>query len=176
MLTIRLTRVGKKNSPSYRVVVADKKRAVKRKFIEILGHYNPISKPKELKIEKERAIFWMNNGAKPSDTVNNLMCDLGILDKKSKVNKIYGKKHTKKAIKEGVDSKPEAIKTEDTEEVTAGKEEITEIETDTSNNSPEGKSEEKVETPETPEEETEGKTETTIVEENKETKEPTNKN
>ncbi len=115
MLRIRLTRVGKKNSPSYRVVIADKRRAVKRKFIEIIGHYNPIQSPKEIVIDKERALFWMNNGAQPSDTVNNLMCDLGILAKKEKVNKVYGKKLSKKAIKEG----PKEEKPAETEEVVA---------------------------------------------------------
>ena len=118
MLTIRLTRVGKKNSPAYRVVVADKKRAVKRKFIEILGHYNPTLTPKELAIDKERAIFWMGNGAAPSDTVRNLMCDLEILPKKDKINKEYKKKFSKKAIKEGLDKvteTPEA-KSEETAE------------------------------------------------------------
>lgn len=114
MLRIRLTRVGKKNSPAYRVVVADKRRAVKRKFIEIIGHYNPIQTPKEIVINKERALFWMQNGAQPSDTVNNLMCDLGILDKKAKVNKVFGKKLSKKAIKEG--PKEEAPKAEETTE------------------------------------------------------------
>lgn len=116
MLTIRLTRVGKKNSPSYRVVVADKKRAVKRKFIEILGHYNPTLTPKELKIDKDRAIFWIGNGAAPSDTVRNLMCDLGILPKKDKINKVYGKKFSKKAIKAGDDKKVDAPKAEDAAE------------------------------------------------------------
>jgi len=101
MLKIRLTRVGKKNSPSYRVVVADKKRAVKRKFIEIIGNYNPTLKPKQIVIDKDRALFWIGNGAQPSDTVNNLMVNLGILAKEKKINKIYGKKLSKKAIKEG---------------------------------------------------------------------------
>lgn len=117
MLTIRLTRVGKKNSPAYRVVVADKKRAVKRKFIEILGHYNPTLTPKELKIDKERAMFWIGNGAAPSDTVRNLMCDLEILPKKDKINKVYKRKFSKKAIKEGLDKVVEAPKAEVTEEV-----------------------------------------------------------
>jgi len=107
MLRIRLTRVGKKNSPAYRVVIADSKRAVKRKFIEIIGHYNPTLNPKEIVIDKERALFWMGNGAQPSDTVNNLMCNLGILDKKDKVNKVFGKKFSKKDIKEGKDKEPE---------------------------------------------------------------------
>lgn len=127
MLTIRLTRVGKKNSPAYRVVVADKKRAVKRKFIEILGHYNPIAKPKEIIIDKDRASFWMERGAQPSDTIRNLMCDLGILNKKEKANKVYGKKFTKKQIKEGTDKKEE-VKAESTEAVEAAEEKPAESE------------------------------------------------
>lgn len=117
MLRIRLTRVGKKNSPAYRVVIADSKRAVKRKFIEIIGHYNPTLNPKEIVIDKERALFWIGNGAQPSDTVNNLMCDLGILNKKDKVNKVFGKKFSKKDIKEGKDKEPEtpAVAEEKTE-------------------------------------------------------------
>lgn len=100
MVVIRLSRVGKKNSPAYRVVVADKQRAVKRKFIEVIGHYNPTLKPKELVIDKERAIFWMDKGAQASDTVRNLMVDLGILKKTEKANKVYGKPVGKKAAKE----------------------------------------------------------------------------
>ena len=92
MLKIRLTRVGKKNSPAYRVVVAEQKKAVKRKFIEIIGHYNPISQPKEIVIKKDRALFWIGQGAQPSDTVNNLMCELGILDKSKKIVKVFAKK------------------------------------------------------------------------------------
>jgi len=92
MLKIRLTRVGKKNSPSYRVVVADEKRAVKGKFLEIIGNYNPTLKPKTIVVDKTRALFWMSRGAKASDTVNNLMCDLGILPKDKKIKKIYAKK------------------------------------------------------------------------------------
>lgn len=111
MLTIRLTRVGKKNSPSYRVVVADKKRAVKRKFIEIIGNYNPTLVPKQLVIDKDRALFWMGNGAQPSDTVNNLMVRLGILAEDKRITKVYGKALSKKAIKEGP-KEPEAPKTE----------------------------------------------------------------
>lgn len=111
MLKIRLTRVGKKNSPSYRVVVADKKRAVKRKFIEIIGNYNPTLKPKQIVIDKDRALFWIGNGAQPSDTVNNLMVNLGILAQEKKINKVYGKKLSKKAIKEGPSQNTDNSKT-----------------------------------------------------------------
>ena len=115
MLVIRLTRVGKKNSPSYRVVVADKKRAVKRKFIEIIGNYNPTLMPKQLVIDKERALFWVEKGAQPSDTVNNLMVNLGILAKEKRITKVYGKKLTKKEIKEGPAPATETEETPKTE-------------------------------------------------------------
>lgn len=130
MLKIRLTRVGKKNSPSYRVVVADKRRAVNRKFIEILGNYNPTLKPKQIVIDKERSIFWMERGAQPSDTVRNLMCDLGILAKEEKTSKVFGKKWSKKAIKEGLDKEPEkeVVAEEKTEEAETPAEEVVETE------------------------------------------------
>ncbi len=92
MLKIRLTRVGKKNSPAYRVVVADQKRAVQGKFLEIIGNYNPTLKPKTLVIDKERALFWISKGAQASDTVKNLMCNLGILPETDRVKKVYAKK------------------------------------------------------------------------------------
>ena len=100
MVVIRLTRVGKKNSPAYRVVVAEKRRAVKRKFIEVIGHYNPIKKPKEVVISSERALFWLKAGAQPSDTVRNMMADLEIIPKKDKVNIKYARPKKKKELKE----------------------------------------------------------------------------
>ena len=105
MVVIRLSRVGKKNSPAYRVVVAEKRRAVKRKFIEIIGHYNPTLNPKELKIDADRANFWMNQGAQPSSTVRNLMVDLEILKKDQKVNIKYAKDKKKKELKEEKEGK-----------------------------------------------------------------------
>lgn len=128
MIVIRLTRVGKKNSPSYRVVVADKQRAVKRKFIEIIGNYNPTLIPKQIVIAKERALFWIERGAQPSDTVRNLMVNLDILPKKERVNKIYGKALSKKAIKAGP-QEADKPKTNTTEE--ASIEEISGSETET---------------------------------------------
>jgi small subunit ribosomal protein S16 len=116
MLVIRLTRVGKKNSPAYRVVVADKKRAVKRKFIEIIGNYNPTLTPKQVVIAKDRALFWIERGAQPSATVHNLMCDLEILAKKDKIKKVFGKKQTKKAIKAGPEEEKKEAPAEETAE------------------------------------------------------------
>ena len=117
MLVIRLTRVGKKNSPSYRVVVADKRKAVKRKFIEILGNYNPTANPKTLVIDKEKALHWIGLGAQPSDTVNNLMCQLEILPKNKMIKKVYGKPTKKKdAGKEPAKAASDETKAE-TEEI-----------------------------------------------------------
>lgn len=112
MVVIRLTRVGKKNSPAYRVVVADRRRAVKRKFIEVIGHYNPTLKPKEVVIDKERALFWISKGAMPSDTVRNLMADLDILKKSEKTKKVYGKEKKKKELKEATEGKKPEVAVE----------------------------------------------------------------
>ena len=109
MVVIRLTRVGKKNSPAYRVVVAEKRRAVKRKFIEVIGHYNPIERPKQVVISHDRALFWLKAGAQPSDTVRNLMADLEIIPKAEKVNIKYGKSKKKKELKAEADAKPETV-------------------------------------------------------------------
>lgn len=139
MLVIRLTRVGKKNSPIYRVVVADKKKAVKRKFVEIVGNYNPTLNPKQIVFDKERILFWIKNGAQPSDTVRNLLCDQGILPKNQKVNKVYGRKLSKKQAKEEAGKKPqvqgeEPVAEEATDESTAPEEKPAE---NTAENKPE---------------------------------------
>jgi len=100
MLVIRLSRVGKKNSPSYRLVVADKKRAVKGKYLESLGHYNPISQPKEFVADKEKILAYVKNGAQISVTALNLLCDNGILPKNKKIKVV----HAKKKVEESKDS------------------------------------------------------------------------
>ena len=73
MVTIRLRRTGKTKQPSYRVVVADSRSPRDGKFIEIIGHYNPVRQPKELVIKGDRARYWLSVGAKPSDRVAYLL-------------------------------------------------------------------------------------------------------
>lgn len=136
MLVIRLTRVGKKNSPAYRVVVADKKKAVKRKFIEIVGHYNPTTNPKTLVIDKERALHWISLGAQPSDTVNNLMVRLDILPKKKLVNVVYGKKTKKKDAGKEPEKSTEPKSEEAVVETAANKEEPADTSEETSEIAP----------------------------------------
>jgi small subunit ribosomal protein S16 len=69
VLSIRLARVGKKKMPSYRIVVIDKRRPRNGRFVEIVGTYNPLKNPAEIKLEAERIKYWLGCGAQPSDTV-----------------------------------------------------------------------------------------------------------
>ena len=75
---IRLKRMGKKKQPFYRIVVADSRAPRDGRSIEKLGHYNPISNPAELVIDEERLFHWMDQGAKPSDTVFSLLRGRGL--------------------------------------------------------------------------------------------------
>ena len=79
MVKIRLRRIGAKKAPFYRVVVADSRYPRDGRFIEEIGTYNPLSEPSELKIDAERALQWMKNGAQPTDTVRGLLKKAGVL-------------------------------------------------------------------------------------------------
>lgn len=76
---IRLTRMGAKKRPFYRVVVADSRYPRDGRFIEILGQYNPITEPVELVVDKEKTLEWLAKGAQPSDTVKRLLKKAGVL-------------------------------------------------------------------------------------------------
>ena len=76
---IRLTRVGAKKQPSYRVVVADSRNARDSRSIETIGHYNPRSEPAEIVIDAEKARAWIAKGAQPSETVARLLRVAGIV-------------------------------------------------------------------------------------------------
>lgn len=81
MLTIRLKRVGKKNSPAFRVILAEKSSSARTgKVIEYLGSYNPISKAKAF--NKERILYWISKGAKPSPSFHNQLVSEKIIDDK----------------------------------------------------------------------------------------------
>ena len=73
MVKIRLRRMGAKKAPFYRVVVAESKYARDGRFIEEIGTYNPLVEPAEIKIDSERADYWIKNGAQPIDTVKSLL-------------------------------------------------------------------------------------------------------
>ncbi len=73
MLRIRLTRVGKKKQPTYRIVVIDKRNARDGSFVEIVGHYNPRQDPALINLKTERLQYWLGKGAQPSDTVRSFL-------------------------------------------------------------------------------------------------------
>ena len=77
---IRLSRHGKKKAPFYRVVVTDSHSPRDGRFIEIIGTYNPLTDPSTIKIDAERAAYWLQNGASPSDTAKVLLKKAGVLD------------------------------------------------------------------------------------------------
>ena len=78
---IRLTRMGAKKAPFYRLVVADSRSPRDGRFVEQIGTYNPLTTPAEIKINEELALKWLNNGAIPTDTVKNLLSGAGIMKK-----------------------------------------------------------------------------------------------
>ncbi|MEJ6400595.1 30S ribosomal protein S16 [Nicoliella lavandulae] len=78
---IRLRRMGSKKRPFYRVVVADSRSPRDGRFIQIVGTYNPLVKPSEVKLEEDDIMDWLGKGAQPSDTVRNLLSNAGIMKK-----------------------------------------------------------------------------------------------
>jgi small subunit ribosomal protein S16 len=86
-VTIRLTRQGHRHRPFYRITVADSRRSPKGKFLEQIGYYDPTLNPPTVKIDEAGVLRWMQNGAKPSDTVRALLHRQGILEKEQLVSK-----------------------------------------------------------------------------------------
>ena len=81
MVKIRLRRVGAKKQPSYRVVVADSRSPRDGRFIETIGFYNPRTEPATVEIKEDRALYWLSQGAQPTDAVAGLLRRLGALDR-----------------------------------------------------------------------------------------------
>ena len=82
-VVMRMARTGAKKSPSYRVVVADSRRARDGKFIDIIGTYEPLKAENQVNLDADKAKEWLRNGAQPSDTVRDLLAKTGILEKKN---------------------------------------------------------------------------------------------
>ena len=81
MLRIRLTRVGKKRQPSYRIVVTEVTAKRDGRIVERIGHYNPLTDPAEYLIQEDRALYWLSVGAQPSDAVERLLVKQGTRDR-----------------------------------------------------------------------------------------------
>jgi small subunit ribosomal protein S16 len=81
MVRIRLRRVGAKKQPHYRVVVADQRSPRDGRHIETIGHYNPRTEPETVVIKEDRALYWLSQGAQPSDVVLNMLKKQGTMDR-----------------------------------------------------------------------------------------------
>ncbi len=84
MVSIRLSRVGRKNAPSFRVIVVPKHKDPWGKSLEIVGHYNPRQQPPQLELKADRIKHWLSKGAEASDTVWNILVDQKIVEGKKR--------------------------------------------------------------------------------------------
>ena len=83
---MRLTRMGDKKNPFYRVVVADSRKSRDGEYVDLIGTYNPLKNPEEIKLDNEKASRWLANGAQPTDTVKVLLTKAGVEVKSIKKN------------------------------------------------------------------------------------------
>ena len=84
---VRLLRMGKKKQAYYRIVTADSRRARDGRFLEVVGTYNPITNPAEVKIHEDKMTKWFDEGAQPTDTVKSLLTQVGFIEKYNKAKK-----------------------------------------------------------------------------------------
>lgn len=129
MLTIRLSRTGKRNKPMYRLVISEKARDPQSRALEILGSYNPHTK--DLNIKEDRVRHWIEKGSGLSPSVNNLLIDKGVIEGEKVTASKSGKKKGEEAPKEevsGADKEKTGAKEESVSEEEVKKEEAVEAE------------------------------------------------
>ena len=83
---MRLTRLGDKKSPSYRIVVIDSRKARDGEYIDKVGHYDATRQPAEIVIDKEKAADWLSKGVQPTETVRALLLNAGVIEKSDKLS------------------------------------------------------------------------------------------
>ena len=83
---MRLTRLGDKKSPTYRIVVIDSRKARDGEYIDKVGHYTPPANPAEIVIGKEKAADWLAKGVQPTETVRALLLNAGVIEKSEKLS------------------------------------------------------------------------------------------
>ncbi len=96
MVKMRLTRLGDKKSPFYRIVVVDGRKARDGEYIDKVGHYNPTSQPEEIVIDEAKAKDWLSKGVQPTETVKTLLIRQGIIEKSAKLSAPRTKTRKKK--------------------------------------------------------------------------------
>lgn len=121
MVRIRLRRIGRKKAPVYRIVVADSQSPRDGKFIEIIGQYAPRQKGGEggLKVDEERANYWLGVGAQPSDTVRSLLRRAGLLRRRHEQRLGIERKETAVPLPERTEEEEQALHAADTAETPA---------------------------------------------------------
>jgi small subunit ribosomal protein S16 len=107
MVKIRLRRIGTRNKPIYRMVAADERSPRDGKFIEIIGHYNPLTEPATFVVDEEKALKWLKYGAQPTGTALRLLTKAGVVDKFKPVaeKKVRATKPKKAKTKAGTKAK-----------------------------------------------------------------------
>jgi len=105
---IRLARMGRTHSPFYRITVADSRSAATGKFLDQIGHYDPLKNPPVLNLDEASALKWLKNGARPSDTVKSIFHRHGVLEKARLIAK--GKASDESPVKaRGIGSKKQKL-------------------------------------------------------------------
>jgi small subunit ribosomal protein S16 len=106
LLRIRLTRVGKKKQPAYRLIVTDSRSPRDGAFLKIIGHYNPLTEPVTLVVKEDEAVHWLEKGAQPSETAAKLLTRIGVMERAGRAPVRYVGKDVPAAPKK--EPKPEA--------------------------------------------------------------------
>ena len=86
MVKMRLTRMGDKKSPFYRIVVVDGRQARDGQYIDKIGHYNPLTNPAEIVIDADKAKDWLAKGVQPTETVKSLLVKAGVVEQSAKLS------------------------------------------------------------------------------------------
>jgi len=97
LLRIRLARHGRRNRPFYRIVVAEATAPRDGKFVEVVGWYDPIPNPAQIHLDEERVIYWLHQGAQPTEAVGKLLTRLGTMEKAGQEPVVYTKHLARKA-------------------------------------------------------------------------------
>lgn len=139
MLRIRLSRVGKKKQPSYRLVVADSRAPRDGAFIKIIGHYNPRTQPATLVVNEEEAVDWLSRGAQPSETVAKLLTRIGVMERAGRAPMVWDRKTPVKPKKAKEEAPTGAAAAEAPAEAEAAPEQQPEPETAAGTEAEEGK-------------------------------------
>jgi len=116
MLSIKLSRFGKRNRAFYRIIVQEKRKDPYADYLEALGYYNPLTEPATIKLKEERIKYWLSQGAQPTPVVHNILVEKGIL----KAQKMRLVKTRKKEEKEQKEETKESKKEEEIKEEKKG--------------------------------------------------------